>query len=339
MLPGGIGWLGLTVGKKGWSRAWLYRTIDGGRSWERVGLDGLRSITYLRIFDSQHTVLLDEAGGNLYPTVDGGAHWQAGVLPTHLSGNLPSFFVSPSQGWLLAPTENGSSVPYYTSDGGQSWGKVSVPLAVWRPNSVSFRDTQTGWIGQQGLSGPLLLGTSDGGGSWAAVQLPGPPGYPGIVALVGRVVAFGNQALVPLVIVEGSQGVGSPVSIYVYSSSDLGQHWSAPVLAWSGKALLSGSPALALASPTVWTVAVGGNVRLSRDGGRSWAERVLVPTTAYRATDAFFASPAEGYVLLRRSLDDSQCLRECEALWRTVDGGTSWERVSLPELPADLLIN
>ncbi len=135
-------------------------------------------------------------------------------------------------------------------------------------------------------------------------------------------------------VTEGSQGVGSPESVYVYASGDLGQHWSGPLLAWSGKAMLSGHPVLALGSPTVWAVAAGRTIRLSQDGGRSWAERLLQPSGAYAAMDAVFPSPAEGYVLFRRSLD-SQCLRDCVTLRRTVDGGTSWEQVTLPDLPAE----
>ncbi len=334
MLAGGTGGLGLEVGNKAWSRAWLYRTIDGGHSWERVALDGLRSIGYVRLFDTHHTVVVDEADGAVYTTDDGGAHWQRGVLPAHASGHLPAFFISPSEGWLLVRAEGGGSVPYHTSDGGKSWEKLGVPPSLDYPSYVSFRNAQTGWISQWGQSGPALLGTGDGGRTWAASQLPAPSNL-GIMSGFGAVVTFGNWALLPLEVTEGSQGVGSPESVYVYASGDLGQHWSGPLLAWSGKALLSGRPVLALGSPTVWAIAAGGSIRLSQDGGRSWAERLLDASGAYAAMDAVFPSPAEGYVLLRRS-PYSQCLRDCMTLRRTVDGGTTWEQVTLPELPADL---
>jgi photosystem II stability/assembly factor-like uncharacterized protein len=334
MLAGGTGGLGLEVGNKAWSRAWLYRTMDGGHSWERVALDGLRSIGYLRLFDTLHTVVVDEADGAVYTTDDGGPHWQRGVLPPHAPGHLPAFFISPLEGWLLARAEGEGSVPYHTSDGGKSWEKLSVPSSLDYPNSVSFHDAQTGWISQQGQSGSALFGTGDGGRTWAASQLPR-PSKTGIMLGLGPVVTFGNRALLPLVVTEGSQGVGSPESVYVYSSEDRGQHWSGPLAAWSGKAMLSGHPVLALASPTVWAIAAGGTIRLSQDGGRSWAERLLDPSGAYAAMDAVFPSPAEGYLLFRRS-PNSQCLRACMVLRRTVDGGARWEQVTLPELPTEL---
>lgn len=341
MLPGGKGCLGVVAGNKTWLRGWLFRTSDGGRSWGRITLDGLRSVTYLQAFDPAGAVVIDAAGGTLHTTEDGGAHWQHQSFPSPVpTGRTPAYFTSPSEGWvIISSATSGTSSLYHTANAGRSWD-VAVPELSGQP-VVHFRDSRTGWVSHPGRSGPEVFETSDGGRTWDAITLATPPTYPGLVTLVGPVLTFGTSAAVTLYVhvAEGSQGAGSPASIYAYSSSDAGRHWSNPVTVWSGKAMESAPPALpSLASPSIWYTLLTDTVRLSRDGGRSWKSYPLGSAPAYSPYSAAFPTDAEGYVMLQQQATRPDlCLRGCVRLMRTIDGGGKWEMVSFPELPADLI--
>lgn len=118
----------------GWS---VICTEDGGRTWsERLGLapnddKRLGGLSFIGRSDGW-TV----GGGSLiYKTADGGRSWNMAPKSSNKCGGSP-FFVNKQTGWLY-----GSSI-CRTDDGGQSWVKQDVGIAV---KNLYFIDAANGW--------------------------------------------------------------------------------------------------------------------------------------------------------------------------------------------------
>lgn len=333
VLPGGTAWVSIEVGKKGWSKASLYATTDGAKTWKPIPVDGLRSVDYVKMFNSARGVLVDEAGSAVYSTDDAGAHWWRHSLPVPADGTVPASFVSTSEGWVLLTGDTATSTLYHTADRGNTWNKVQVPSSYVYPGSISFRDSLDGWLGHEGVAGPELFQTTDGGRTWRAVELAAPPTYPGIVAFTGPVRALGGSLFTLVSVAEGSQAVGSPGSTYLYSSTDDGVHWTNGMRVSSGPTLNTGLPQIEVASPTLWFAAIGDRLHVSTDAGRTWTTHSLQSVPGFVPDELVFATATEGYLRWARSSDRWSCMHGCFRLERTTDGGVSWESVNVPELP------
>lgn len=333
VLPGGTAWVSIEVGKKGWSRAWLYATTNGAKTWTRITVDDLRSVDYVRLFDSAHGVLVDEAGSAVYSTDDAGAHWSRYSLPVPADGTVPASFVSTSEGWVLLSGDTRTSTLFHTADRGKTWNKVSVPSTYVYPGSVSFRDSLDGWLGHQGVAGPELFQTTDGGRTWRTIELSAPPLYPGIVAFTGPVRDAGGSLFTLVSVAEGSQAVGSPASSYVYSSADGGVHWTNGMRVTSGPTVSNGIPHVEVVSPTLWFAAIGDSFHVTSDAGRTWTSGGLNSIPGFVHDELVFATASDGYLRWARTTDIQSCMHACFKLERTTNGGTSWELVTFPELP------
>jgi photosystem II stability/assembly factor-like uncharacterized protein len=107
----------------------LYRTIDGGRSWEQVKEEEDWYVQSIAIADQ--TLFVGALYGNLHRSDDGGSTWQA------LGGSLPpgtvwvrALAISPEfarDSTLFAGLDQGI---YKSTNGGQSWQPVNTGLPV-----------------------------------------------------------------------------------------------------------------------------------------------------------------------------------------------------------------
>jgi photosystem II stability/assembly factor-like uncharacterized protein len=150
----------------------LFRSSDGGESWQRVDLAAPAGAAGLFgsdacglhspfLFSSLSAVFslkcLDNASSKvekdyLYWTSDGGKSWQTASYP---GGNL--LFFSQQQGVALGRTIS------TTNDGGQTWTKK---LSVIWDGQFSFIDPNRGWAVATSQGAIALVKTTDGGGSW-----------------------------------------------------------------------------------------------------------------------------------------------------------------------------
>ena len=132
----------------------VYRTLDGGRSWRRLG--SVASDCQLDFVDPRHgwCVSLDAAAGSefvrVYRTGDGGSSWRlvsrTGVPGQSSStpGALPSgcdktiAFTSAQDGWAALYCNFGEPLLYASNDGGARWHKlpaVRVPKGAPAPRA------------------------------------------------------------------------------------------------------------------------------------------------------------------------------------------------------------
>jgi photosystem II stability/assembly factor-like uncharacterized protein len=144
---------------QGWALAnadAVYRTIDGGSSWARVG-SLPQHASAMQFIDSQTGVAVGYQG-RIWRTADGGISWSQ--RPTGVAGDLMRVaFVDATTAWAVG----GSGTVVKTTDGGLTWSQVPVPTDAWL-HDVRFVDSQRGWIVGQGGT---VLSTDDGGRTWA----------------------------------------------------------------------------------------------------------------------------------------------------------------------------
>lgn len=137
----------------------LYRTSDGGASWQRIASGPSTS---------QITATTDDAYG---------------IPPFAASARLQ--FVTPSTGWLIGsssrPDLASNSWLYMTQDGGNSWRQVALSfpdeaLALWPPTFFTERvgvfPILTSGPAPQYVRGTLIFSTRDGGQTWTSAAVP-----------------------------------------------------------------------------------------------------------------------------------------------------------------------
>jgi photosystem II stability/assembly factor-like uncharacterized protein len=150
-----VGWVALTSG-------YIFRTTDGGTTWERRGQTP-RPLLQLKPLNAQVAWALDLRGVQVYRTTDGGATWQIS-LPSLPEGAVLAglFALDSNTAWAVGI----DGVIVATTDGGQTWrlqesGTPQTLLAI------HFTDPQHGWaVGEVNT----ILKTTDGGQTWIKVD-------------------------------------------------------------------------------------------------------------------------------------------------------------------------
>jgi photosystem II stability/assembly factor-like uncharacterized protein len=160
----------------------VYRSIDGGRSWERhdmpeppTGTLGVQPLaTTVRLLPDAGVAVAvspDPSSAYEYTSFDGGASW------TYVPRRATEVFAGgesyeDSHRWWVID----QGVLYKSSDAGQTWTRASDPL----PNGrywqylVHVIDSNDAWAEIAIGEGSGLALTHDGGAHWTRVQVPQP---------------------------------------------------------------------------------------------------------------------------------------------------------------------
>ncbi|MFN8573652.1 MAG: hypothetical protein U0132_16475 [Gemmatimonadaceae bacterium] len=145
-------WAGTGEQNNRQSSSWgngVYRSTDGGQTWQHLGLDATRHIGRIRLHPTDPNVAYVAALGNLwapsaergvYKTTDGGRTWRqslaldslTGVVDLVMDPNDPNILVAASYQRLRTPWGfngggSGSGI-YKTADGGATWRRVTNGL-------------------------------------------------------------------------------------------------------------------------------------------------------------------------------------------------------------------
>jgi photosystem II stability/assembly factor-like uncharacterized protein len=245
---------------------YLYRSIDGGVTWQQRPLPPNAAIGFPR------------------PEIS---------------------FVSDQEGWLATggspETQCNAEVVgiWHTTDAGATWQSlgtkgVSDSQCKGQP---SFVDANRGFLdGSDPNRPPVIYRTVDGGRSWAAGKpLPDPPGFKTVGAgfnlQPGLVRAFGSTLLLP---VSGWQESGTSVE-YAFQSTDGGATWTYVA---RGK---DAGIAIAFVTANRWLQLVNaGQSFETTDAGATWhLYRSDYSNAAGVATDFVFADLKVGYGTVR----------------------------------------
>jgi photosystem II stability/assembly factor-like uncharacterized protein len=165
---------------------YLFRTLDGGRTWQPDHLPLPENASFSDssnppiFFDEQNGVLparvltlTDEPGLLFYRTQDAGESWEPLVM---LEGPLTAWdWLDPQHGFAAGTDENFETKIYRTRDGGTSW--EAFPVDMDSISELKFSTPEEGWAicgwafePAEDCSGDLYR-TGDGGRSWEIVAL------------------------------------------------------------------------------------------------------------------------------------------------------------------------
>jgi photosystem II stability/assembly factor-like uncharacterized protein len=297
----------------------VFRTSDGGRSWQRSSFSvSSGSPAQLFFVDTEHGWLATQArnsdgtgGSGAYRTMDGGRNWQPASLPERA-------------------VIGGLQLPPYVPDLQHS-SCESVVFA-----SFSFVDPQTGWSAGRCYSGPprvFLRATADGGNSWHVVDVPAPPTQrpcPCVTSATlpvfttrqaGTFVVMLDQILT-ICLAQPLGGVGcqsesKAVASFLYATHDGGSTWAAhelPARSTGGDiSFPDGRDGFFAGSLYPLTTRDGidfDRFFVTHDGGVTWT---VVPTSGpVRGGSLQFVNASAGWAL------------RLGQLVRSTDGGRTW---------------
>lgn len=313
----------LLAAEQGWTlvNGRLYWTANNGLSWTERGPAGVLAQAAFFLNDQQGWLLSAAQPFLIYRTLDAGQSWQGFALPdtADLVGarSTSLFFLDAQNGWisLRLPSSANFSLGrlYRTSDGGQTWERLSVPSG----EAVYFISKQVGWTISSSPHDSLYH-TQDGGNTWTNQTLAPQARY------YLPVFSDEKHGVLPVMITTFLRE-----RLDFYISEDGGNSWT-----------LSGSLAMQAADsefPLAMTVfdvkhwlvvnPVSGSLLATQDGGNIWQELTTLPTDVLKID---FITPKNGWALA--SSGDCSFPLKCTlttGLWVTLDGGISWNFINI----------
>ena len=328
----------------------ILRTVDGGTSWKDVapaqfpgGTGHSSALVALTASTAWVAVVRPGAADmQVFHTVDAGQAWQETTIhyTSSMAGITTMTFINAQDGWIMAVleivTHEESVVIFRTTNGGQTWTKVSSSNAfnnapgalpsLGEKTGLSFRDASTGWA--TGVDSPVgqpnfvwLYMTLDGGQTWQHQTLVFPR----------NVVVSGQLSLAPPTFFTVNDGI-LPVLFNTPSASDLDVY-----VTHDGGA--TWQPTTIVAAPANVTdfidmnhgwVAGGTAIYMTVDGGQTWTKALINSIPGLRDSSAFvtldFVSTRAGWGIV---YDYSANNYQGQIfLYKTVDGGHTWTKVN-----------
>ncbi len=330
-------------------RSVLARTADGGATWHPVslvgpcrdatGMPGGTSLADAWVSSSTAAGARERTRVTVCHSTDAGRHWTA-VASFHATGTAGSpQFADATHGWLTTVQGGGmhsdSDVHLFrTIDGGLHWTQVAAwvsgivgghsfgGLPAMCEGQFQFVTPTTGWYeggcGQGGGVGEgshatwadYVAMTRDGGARWQTVDLPHPRVGHGRAGCLAGAACYVTPVTVTAHVVELYAGGPGASANVIYRSTD-DRTWAVEPLPLPTSAVGSfdGVHLLQLSDTAPWVYA-------SDDAGRSWHQLDSnLPRPSFEGP--YFADARTAFTFL---LND-------RPLYRTNDGGHTWERI------------
>lgn len=307
-------------------------------SFPRDGVDAVDDVAFFGRRDAWlATFDCATAGVHLYRTSDGGRSWRSLGTPSGHSCSAPGTtflsFVDARHGWMepVSPTGPAGSLDE-TTDGGRSWKHVTngpgdgagrfLPCLA----PIRFVSASAGWLGRCDEARGGVFSTADGGRRWKHAAIEVRDGRFDVPWFHGR------DGVEAATVGSGPVGRSGQTRAVTFSvTRDGGRAWATrstrPIASCPLSAYTTDSWPASVVNSRVWWIVSGRNrpsVQITADGGRTWrtvAARGLsaTPCSVLRVSAA---SPKAAWVVARIG-------RSNTALYRTVDGGRDWQRVTL----------
>jgi photosystem II stability/assembly factor-like uncharacterized protein len=349
-----VGWIAETKtnsGTTGPGPTFVYKTTDGGRIWnQQLTWDGPGPAQVRFSADGVQGLVVGQGGVPLFTTADGGAHWQRMALPPQATQVALQYFLDSREGWIISYLNEatpGFAGVFHTTNGGQAWtqtarldvnqdfghGQTGGSLQ----GNLVFSDSSTGWLTPFESSGtgitpvqPFLYVTHDGGKTWAVQEFAPPAGVVlnSSSAIFRPPVFFNDRDGVELVIQQSVPAGGAAPTIggtYAYTTTDGGDHWSAP----QAVAVPAGNfiPTFAMIDTRTWLIFGAAKVERTTDGGRHWEVlRGALPANSF-ALQLDFQDVNHGWVAFIVFAAQPRL-----AIFQTTDSGAHWTAVNQPTL-------
>ncbi len=307
----------------------VYRTIDGGETWQPVGLSDqvIGDLAISPNYAADHTIFaaagLAPSGFNVYRSTDGGATWQPPLITPYAYGFKPLLGLSISPDYANDHTLyvlNGTET-YKTSDGGLVFSKASGWFASHTITSLALSPgIATDHIIFAAVQNDQLYKSADGGAHWNPAGLGGD-----ILALALSPTYSSDHTLA--VVIRDPNAVGSVGHLRVSYNDGAAWNDNTPwPLDYPGQARLMFSPSFS--SDHLLLAGSSGQPGLTRstDGGQTWAV-IDQPGLANKSIFALALAPASAsnpYAFLGTS----------SGFYRSFNRGDSWypDNAGLPRL-------
>ena len=309
----------------------VYRTVDGGNSWERQVLSSGALTAYIKIFDSNEGILFtspDAFGGPIsepssyFKTTNGGVNWSSSILSPSASSRC-AHFINMLTGWISAP-----DTIYKTTNGGLNWSKAP---AKGKNLSMKFFNSQIGYTCSD--TGKVYK-TDNGGASWTLQTIgtfydltdifPSTENNCLAVGRLGTMVRTTNGGAnwthspysftlntIPIVVAGNSSMVFASTYKKFHRSSDGGVSWQT-----FAPPLNNDISCLFFSDGSNGWISGFNEIKYTSDGGLSWEARPFTEITV--PTSIFFINTSTGWITTSSSI------------YKTTNNGTNWLNYPLP---------
>jgi photosystem II stability/assembly factor-like uncharacterized protein len=333
---------GLVAEDQGWviSDGRLMWTSDGGENWHDITPSNDEDLIITNVFfldaDQGWAVMIPPPEVEqvsieilVFHSQDGGETWEQNFLQADLpfgvySGLTDLKFIDSQSGWLVVNqtmTMNASAADLYrTQDGGLTWQMSQLPYN----GAVHFINAEMGWTIGSCCTGASrqLFRSQDGGQTWDQQAFVPNPVEDGFDYHGYHLPVFFDQQEGLLAVLH-KDVFYDVVEVGIYRTTDGGSSWQ-PVTTFSSTELAELGPSsftqVQFLQPAYWIVAVGKTIYVTVDAGESWtrSEQDTLPGFHYRL---MFASENVAWSVLFKD----NCGDNCLLLYRTGDGGETWE--------------
>lgn len=304
----------------------VYRSTDGGESWERRGESRNRQVMRLATLPGNPPAIFVAGERGIERSIDDGATWQL-VLEGGASdvasepGSADAIWAA--LGWVLGDAANGI---YRSTDRGVSWTRAAGGAPAGESCgritlAVSPVDPKIVWAGVQDATDAGFLGllglwkSTDAGSSWAKMaRAPDYCSYPPPYDMYKQ--CFYNNALLAHPTRPGGLYMGG---IEIYRTFDGGEAFLR-LMEWARSNVHTDQHAFAVAPSGALWVGNDGGVYRSTDEGRSWIDRGMgLVTTQFYGLASF---PGREDLLFGGLQDNGSLRRRGDPpQWKFVLGG------------------
>jgi photosystem II stability/assembly factor-like uncharacterized protein len=299
-------WVGTGEGHQRNSAAWgdgIYKSTNGGISFENVGLGDTYNIARIRLHPVNPDIVYVAALGNtwgavgsrgLYKTIDGGKTW------TKLTNGLPNSPMSGADGLVMDPSNPEILYCSFWDRIRYPWGLISGGNTEGVPDPLKLVD---------GSKNGGVFKTIDGGKTWKKLTT----GLPGMVGRIGLAIARTNPKIL-MAHVEadfqpncgGGRGGGGGTT----TAGAL----AAQAATAAGAAAPPAAPQAPAGDPACGDLTkIGAGMYRSEDGGATW-----------KFLDRYISRPFYYMQLQMHPLNDQEVFSYTINYRRSHDGGKTW---------------